>query len=52
MNYSIEKIVDPAMLYESPYKDINDQGLDGVFNDEDATKIISILDRIKGNVVG
>lgn len=45
-------IVDPDMLYISPYKDLNDQGLDGVFDDEDATKIISILERIRSNVVG
>jgi type I restriction enzyme R subunit len=45
-------IVDTEMLYDSPYKEINDQGLDGVFNDEDATKIVSILERIRSNVVG
>ncbi len=41
--------IDKGMLFESPFTDINDQGLLGVFDDADAHKVISILDKINGN---
>lgn len=41
--------IDPAMLFEPPFTDVNDQGLLGVFDDAEAHKVISILERIKGN---
>lgn len=33
-------------LYESPYTDINMEGLDGVFEDGDCDNIISIIRRV------
>jgi len=40
------------MLYESPFTDLNDQGLSGVFdNDADLIKIVKIIDHINGNAV-
>ena len=42
-------IMDPGILYESPYTDYSPQGLDGVFKDSDAGKIVDILTRIKQN---
>lgn len=41
--------IDKSMLFEPPFTDINDQGLLGVFDDGDATKVISIIDSINGN---
>ena len=38
------------MLYEPPFTDLNDQGLSGVFeNDDDIIKVISIIDTINKN---
>jgi type I restriction enzyme R subunit len=39
------------MLFESPFTDINDNGLLGVFDDADAHKVISIVERINGNAM-
>ncbi|ESU24362.1 type i site-specific deoxyribonuclease [Flavobacterium enshiense DK69] len=41
--------IDPSMLFESPFTDVNDQGLLGVFDDGDAHKVISIIERINEN---
>ena len=38
--------MDPGLLYEPPFTDIHDEGLDGVFGDMVATKIIHLLDDI------
>lgn len=38
------------MLFESPFTDLHDQGLTGVFdNDADVIKIVSIIDNINEN---
>jgi len=42
-------IIDKSMLFESPFTDLNDQGIVGVFNDAETTKIINILDEINSN---
>lgn len=42
-------VMEPERLYESPCTDISPQGLDGVFKDADAEKIISILNSVKAN---
>lgn len=39
-------IMDPGLLYEPPFTDIHDEGLDGVFGDEGATKIVKLIDDI------
>jgi type I restriction enzyme R subunit len=44
-NGTIEK----EMLFEAPFTDMHDQGLVGVFDDGDATKVISIIDSINSN---
>lgn len=36
-------VMDPGLLYESPYTDTHTEGLDGVFNDADADKLIAII---------
>ncbi|MFZ6665633.1 DEAD/DEAH box helicase family protein [Peijinzhouia sedimentorum] len=43
-------VIDKRALFESPFKDLNDSGPFGLFDDAQVTKIISILDRINGNV--
>lgn len=43
-------VIDKRALFESPFKDINDSGPFGLFDDAQVTKIISILDRINGSV--
>jgi type I restriction enzyme R subunit len=37
------------MLFEPPFTDMNDQGLMGVFEDSDAHKVISIIEKINEN---
>lgn len=43
--------IDPAMLFESPFTDINDQGLLGVFDDGASHRIVSIVETIKRNAI-
>ncbi len=42
-------MVDKNMLFQPPFTDINDQGLIGVFDDAQATKIIKLVDRVNNN---
>lgn len=37
------------MLFESPFTDVHDQGLIGVFDDAEAGKIIRVIEEINGN---
>jgi len=39
--------IDPAMLYESPFVDIHNLGIDGVFNEKQADRIFEIIDGFK-----
>ena len=44
--------INKAMLYDSPFRDINDQGIDGVFdNDIDKIKVLKIIDQINQNAL-
>ncbi|MES2284688.1 MAG: DEAD/DEAH box helicase family protein [Bacteroidota bacterium] len=43
--------VQPSMLFEPPFTDVNDQGLIGVFDDGASHKIISIVEKINENAV-
>jgi type I restriction enzyme R subunit len=36
-------IMNPGLLYESPFTDIHSSGLDGVFNDDEADEIVSLV---------
>jgi type I restriction enzyme R subunit len=40
-------VMDPARLYESPYTDLNDQGLDGLFPPEAADELVAVLEEVK-----
>ncbi|MFT7381202.1 MAG: type I restriction enzyme R subunit [Roseivirga sp.] len=42
-------VIDKKALFESPFKDLNDNGPLGLFDDAQVTKMINILDRINGN---
>jgi len=46
-NGTIEK----KMLFEAPFTNIHDQGLLGVFDDAQAVKVISLVDRINHNAL-
>ncbi len=41
--------VDPALLYASPFTDVDPMGVSGVFTDADATKIVDILETVRKN---
>jgi type I restriction enzyme R subunit len=43
--------IEPSMLFELPFTDMNDQGLIGIFDDGDAHKVISIIKRINENAM-
>jgi type I restriction enzyme, R subunit len=40
-------VMEPGLLYESPFTDFSAAGLDGVFPDQDATGIVEILGSIR-----
>lgn len=46
---SVNGTIEPGMLFEAPFNDINDAGLIGVFDENDAYKIISIVEHINEN---
>jgi len=37
------------MLFESPFTNVNDQGLPGVFDEAASTRIIQLIERINWN---
>ncbi len=39
--------MEPARLYESPYTDLNPQGVDGVFSSQQVDELISILEDVR-----
>jgi len=39
--------MDPRLLYESPFTDLNDMGIAGVFSDSEVTQVISILEDVR-----
>lgn len=50
INYlNINGTIEPGMLFEPPFTDINDGGLNGVFEDTAAYKIISIVEHVNEN---
>ncbi len=44
-------VMDPGLLYESPFTDYSSTGLDGVFENNDADGIVSILGSIRESAV-
>ena len=46
---SVKGTIDNKMLFDVPFTEINHEGITGVFPVEQATKVISILDKINAN---
>lgn len=42
-------VMEPGILYEPPFTDFSPSGLDGIFTNDDANRIVSILDMIRRN---
>lgn len=42
-------IVEPTLLYESPFTDVDPNGVSGVFTDAEASEIVDILKTIRNN---
>jgi type I restriction enzyme R subunit len=40
-------VVDPGLLYESPFTDVDPYGVAGLFGENEVAEIVSILDRIR-----
>ena len=45
-------VMDPRMLYESPFTDIDDQGANGVFSESDVHSLVALLDQVRSRAVG
>ncbi|MCZ8021513.1 MAG: DEAD/DEAH box helicase family protein [Cyclobacteriaceae bacterium] len=46
---NIKGVIEPAMLFEAPFTDINSNGVAGLFEDKIAAKIISLIETINHN---
>lgn len=44
--FSVKGVIEPTMLFEAPFTDINTSGIIGVFDEEDSTKIIQLIEDI------
>ena len=44
-------VIDKKMLFEPPFTHQHDQGLLGLFNDSEASKVIYLIDQVNGNAV-
>ena len=42
-------VIDKKMLFQPPFTDIHDQGLFGVFDDGQVSKVILLIDRVNDN---
>ena len=36
-------VINPGLLYEPPFTDLYDEGLDGVFNDDEADDLVTLV---------
>ncbi|MDO1450344.1 DEAD/DEAH box helicase family protein [Rhodocytophaga aerolata] len=48
---SVNGIIDRSMLFEPPFTDINSNGVQGVFPQDDVQRLLKIIDTINGNAV-
>jgi len=44
-------MIEKKMLLEPPFTNMHDQGLLGVFDDADASKVIQLIDRVNDNAL-
>ncbi len=42
--------IETSMLFAPPFTDVNDQGLLGVFDDAQTTRVLNLLEKINENV--
>lgn len=50
INYlNVKGNIEPSMLFEAPFTDINSTGVAGLFEDQIASKIISLIETINHN---
>lgn len=50
INYlNVKGIIEPTMLFEAPFTDIHSTGVAGLFEDQIASKIISLIETINHN---
>jgi type I restriction enzyme, R subunit len=42
---NVKGIIEPAMLFETPFIDINSNGVEGLFEKQIALKIISLIEK-------
>jgi len=49
---SINGTFEPSMLFELPFSDINSSGIMGLFDHEQAGKIIELIERVNRNAEG
>ena len=47
--FTVKGIVEPTMLFEPPFTDINTSGIMGVFDETTSAKIIALIERINNN---
>ncbi len=44
INFLTERgTIDPARFYDSPFTDLSDQGISGVFPDEDVQRVVAVV---------
>jgi len=41
--------IEAGLLFETPFTNVNDQGLLGIFDDAASTRIIQLIERVNGN---
>ena len=46
---NVKGIIDPSVLFESPFTDINSNGVAGLFDQSVATRIISLIEKVNHN---
>jgi len=44
-------MIDPRVLYESPFTDIDDQGVSGVFEGADVKQLVGLLRQVQARAV-
>jgi type I restriction enzyme R subunit len=44
--FTVKGVIEPAMLFEPPFTDINTSGIMGVFDEATSTKIITLINQI------
>ena len=47
--FTVKGIVEPEMLFEAPFTDVNSNGILGLFDEVTSAKIISLIEGVNGN---